>query len=61
MRIRKDSGPRGTELVGEIHRTVAAVEAELFADLNADELATLQGLLERIRPGADDGACAEDH
>ncbi|MCO6007205.1 MarR family winged helix-turn-helix transcriptional regulator [Actinoallomurus purpureus] len=52
---------RGTELVGEIHRAVAAVEAELFADLNADELDTLQGLLERIRPGTDDGTCTEDH
>lgn len=52
---------RGTELVGEVHRAVAAVEAELFADLTADELATLQSLLQRLKPRADDGTCADDH
>jgi DNA-binding MarR family transcriptional regulator len=52
---------RGTALVGEVDRAVAAVEADLFADLNAEELATLERLLQRIRPGADDERCAEDN
>ncbi|GAA4617904.1 MarR family winged helix-turn-helix transcriptional regulator [Actinoallomurus liliacearum] len=51
---------RGTELVGDVHTAVAAVEAELFADLTAGELATLQRLLERVRPGADDEGCPGD-
>jgi DNA-binding MarR family transcriptional regulator len=52
---------RGKELLEEVDRAVVAVEAELFADLAPDELTTLQHILERVRPGADDGSCAEDN
>ncbi|GAA4632592.1 MarR family winged helix-turn-helix transcriptional regulator [Actinoallomurus vinaceus] len=51
---------RGAELLEEVDRAVAAVEAELFADLDTDEIAALQRLLERVKPGTDDG-CTEDH
>jgi hypothetical protein len=41
---------RGTRLVAEVHRAIGAVEAELFADLDAGEIATLRGLLAASRP-----------
>jgi hypothetical protein len=36
-------------LVADVHRAIAAVEAELFADLRADEIGTLQALLARVK------------
>jgi DNA-binding MarR family transcriptional regulator len=50
---------RGTRLVADVHRAITAVEAELFADLDATEIATLQGLLARVKASADDEACAD--
>jgi DNA-binding MarR family transcriptional regulator len=47
---------RGTRLVADVHRVIAAVEAELFADLDAAEITTLQGLLARVK-ASDDEAC----
>jgi DNA-binding MarR family transcriptional regulator len=50
---------RGTELLSDVHRAIAAVEADLFGDLDPAELATLHGLLGRIKTSAgDDEACA---
>jgi DNA-binding MarR family transcriptional regulator len=49
---------RGTSLVADVHRVIAAVEAELFAGLNAAEITTLQGLLARVKASsADDEDC----
>ncbi|MCW2887317.1 MAG: hypothetical protein QOE54_6468 [Streptosporangiaceae bacterium] len=52
---------RGTRLVADVHRVIAAVEAELFADLDAAEITALQGLLARVKASADDDACADEH
>jgi DNA-binding MarR family transcriptional regulator len=52
--------PPGTRLVNEVYASMAAVDAELFADLDPSEIATLQGLLGRIKSSADEQACATD-
>ncbi len=52
--------PDGTRLVGDVYTSIAAVEAELFANLDAGEIDTLQGLLARIKASSDDQACKED-
>jgi DNA-binding MarR family transcriptional regulator len=52
---------RGTRLVADIHGAIAAVETELFADLDATEITTLQGLLARVKVSANDEACAGEH
>src|SRR4051794_26538109 len=39
---------RGVKLVTDVHSAIASVEAELFADLDDSEVATLQRLLARI-------------
>jgi hypothetical protein len=54
------SPPDGTRLVDDVYTSIAAVEAELFANLDAAEIDTLQGLLARIKASADDQACKED-
>jgi DNA-binding MarR family transcriptional regulator len=41
--------PRGSSLVAEVHRVIAAVEADLFADLDPTEVTTLQALLARVK------------
>jgi DNA-binding MarR family transcriptional regulator len=46
--------PRGTDLVTELQRTIAAVQAELFRDLSPAEIATLSSALPRIRLTADE-------
>lgn len=51
---------RGTRLIADIHDSIVAVEAELFADLDADEIRTLQGLLARVKASEDGEACAEE-
>ncbi|MER6945379.1 MarR family winged helix-turn-helix transcriptional regulator [Nonomuraea sp. NPDC000554] len=51
---------RGKQLVTEIQTAIAAVEATLFADLDADEIATLHRLLARVSTSPDDDACTED-
>ena len=50
---------RGTELAGEVSASLAAVEAELFADLSPAEIQQLHALLNRIK-SAPGGACTED-
>jgi DNA-binding MarR family transcriptional regulator len=52
--------PPGTRLVNDVYASMAAVDAELFADLDPSEIATLQGLLARIKSSADEQACATD-
>jgi DNA-binding MarR family transcriptional regulator len=52
--------PRGKRLVNDVYASIAAVEAQLFADLDASEIGTLQGLLARIKAGADDQTCEDD-
>jgi DNA-binding MarR family transcriptional regulator len=53
---------RGTTLVADIQRAIAAVDAELFVDLDAAEIITLQGLLARVKASsADDEACTDEH
>jgi DNA-binding MarR family transcriptional regulator len=49
----------GAKLVARVHSAIATVEAELFSDLNATEISTLQGLLTRIKASVDEEAC--DH
>ena len=50
---------RGTQLVGEVGASLATVEAELFADLSAEEIAQLRALLGRIK-SAPGSACTEE-
>ena len=40
---------KGTKLAGDMNEAIAAGEAELFADLTADEISTLCGLLNRLK------------
>lgn len=49
----------GTRLVAEVHRGIAAVEAELFGDLDAREIATLGALLARVKVDRGE-ACSAD-
>ena len=49
---------RGTAVLAEVNEALTAVERQLFADLDADEIAVLHRLLARISTTADDaGAC----
>jgi len=50
--------PAGRNAIEAIEHTIAEVEREAFADLNAAEIATLHQLLSRVRPRND--ACVED-
>lgn len=52
---------RGSALATDIRRAIAAVEAELFADLDDSEVATLHGLLGRVKVAPDDDSCTGDH
>ncbi|MBB4948152.1 DNA-binding MarR family transcriptional regulator [Kitasatospora gansuensis] len=47
--------PRGSTLVTELHRTVEAVQADLFRDLTPAEIATLKSVLPRLRTTPDAG------
>jgi DNA-binding MarR family transcriptional regulator len=40
---------KGRKLAGDMQDAIAASEAELFADLTADEIVTLCGLLNRLK------------
>jgi len=40
---------KGRKLAGDLNEAIAAGEAELFADLTADEINTLCGLLNRLK------------
>ncbi|MEU0571651.1 MarR family winged helix-turn-helix transcriptional regulator [Nonomuraea sp. NPDC005983] len=51
---------RGKQLVADVQAALAVVEATLFADLDADEIATLHRLLARVSTSPDDAACTED-
>jgi DNA-binding MarR family transcriptional regulator len=48
----------GLATVGSIHEAVSAVERELFADLDADELAQLRDLLSRVRECVGESPCS---
>lgn len=49
----------GTTLLTKVQRALAAVERDLFADLDDEEVARLHDLLGRIRTAPDDPTCAE--
>ncbi|MEV4108732.1 MarR family winged helix-turn-helix transcriptional regulator [Nonomuraea sp. NPDC049695] len=51
---------RGKVMVSGIHDAIAAVESALFADLDSEEISTLQRLLSRINTSVDETACTED-
>jgi DNA-binding MarR family transcriptional regulator len=51
--------PQGKSRAADFDAAPAAVEAVLFADLDADEIATLRGLLARITTPADESSCTE--
>jgi DNA-binding MarR family transcriptional regulator len=51
--------PHGKSRVADFEAALAAVEAVLFADLDAGEIATLGGLLARVRTQADESSCIE--
>ncbi|WP_205315135.1 MarR family winged helix-turn-helix transcriptional regulator [Nonomuraea lactucae] len=51
---------RGRTLAGRAQAAIAAVEAALFAGLDADEIATLRRLLARVTASAGDVSCSED-
>jgi hypothetical protein len=42
-----------------VRQALSVVERDLFGDLDAAELATLRGLLDRVRTRLDDPACTE--
>jgi len=48
---------RGLATIDSIDKVVSTVERELFADLDAGELALLRELLNRVRISADDPPC----
>ncbi|MGW3625534.1 MarR family winged helix-turn-helix transcriptional regulator [Streptomyces sp. NPDC000880] len=49
--------PRGTQLVTDVYASIASVEAELFAALDANEIDVLHKLLIRIKDTAGDDTC----
>jgi DNA-binding MarR family transcriptional regulator len=51
---------KGTEVLGEVDNALTTVERQLFADLDAEELRVLEGLLARIHTSFDDPACSGD-
>jgi DNA-binding MarR family transcriptional regulator len=50
---------KGEQALTDVRDVLAGVERDLFADLDATELATLRTLLARIRTRPDDPACTE--
>ncbi|MEV6862366.1 MarR family winged helix-turn-helix transcriptional regulator [Streptosporangium subroseum] len=50
--------PGGSEALTRVKHALAAVERELFADLDDDEIARLRELLARVRTAPDDPLCA---
>lgn len=50
---------KGEHALVDIRMALVDVERELFADLTPNELATLCGLLSRVRTRADDSSCDE--
>jgi DNA-binding MarR family transcriptional regulator len=51
---------RGRKAEASAERSIAGVEADLFADLDPPELATLHSLLLRVKTRTDDPVCAAD-
>jgi DNA-binding MarR family transcriptional regulator len=49
--------PRGTQLVTDVYASIASVEAELFAALDANEIDVLHKMLNRIKATAGDDTC----
>jgi DNA-binding MarR family transcriptional regulator len=52
--------PQGKSRAADFEAALAAVEARLFADLSAGEIATLRGLLARVKMPGVDGSCPAD-
>jgi DNA-binding MarR family transcriptional regulator len=52
--------PQGKGRAADFETALATVEAALFVDLTPGEIATLQGLLARVRSPGDEGPCTED-
>jgi DNA-binding MarR family transcriptional regulator len=50
----------GAGALTEVENAVAEVERDLFADLNATDIARLRDILSRIRTTTGDPACTED-
>lgn len=50
--------PAGAAMLARMEEAIATVERELFADLDADELARLHALLSRVATRPDDPICA---
>jgi DNA-binding MarR family transcriptional regulator len=48
---------RGTQLVTDVYASIASVEANLFAALDANEIDLLHKLLDRIKDTAVDDTC----
>jgi DNA-binding MarR family transcriptional regulator len=51
--------PKGEQAVADVRTALAAVERDLFADLDDADLTRLRGLLARVRTRPGDSACAE--
>jgi DNA-binding MarR family transcriptional regulator len=49
--------PRGTQLVTDVYASIASVEADLFAALDANEIDALHKMLIRINATAGDQSC----
>ncbi|MDX6316521.1 MAG: hypothetical protein QOF84_2609 [Streptomyces sp.] len=49
--------PRGTQLVTDVYASIASVEAQLFAPLDANEIDVLHKMLIRIKDTAGDQTC----
>jgi DNA-binding MarR family transcriptional regulator len=50
---------KGRRALADVRQALSVVERDLFGDLDAAELATLRGLLDRVRTRLDDPACTE--
>ncbi|HEX5405151.1 MAG TPA: MarR family winged helix-turn-helix transcriptional regulator [Pseudonocardiaceae bacterium] len=50
---------KGERAVADVRSVLAGVDRELFADLDASELAMLRGLLAKVRTKPGDPACTE--
>jgi DNA-binding MarR family transcriptional regulator len=51
--------PQGKSRAADFEAALAAVEAVLFADLDPGEIATLRGLLARIKTPANESSCTD--
>jgi DNA-binding MarR family transcriptional regulator len=52
---------QGAKLAAELHSAIVGIEAEIFQDLDDDEIAVLHRVLGRIRFTPNSDGCAEEH